>query len=156
MTTDSLGPFIFLECYTSSEIGIGRPLTFCLGSLETQTKCPRNAFLTPFRATVRHMHYCQRPRASIQQRSLSTVSAVSPPVPGLTFSASPTNIQLSTPGGLRAVGAQHPYLVSAHDTARTPKLLARGPRIPNARTDALADQIALKLGNGRDHTRTDE
>ena len=56
----------------------------------------------------------------------------------------------------RAVGAQHPYLVSVHDTARTPKLLARGPRIPNARTDALADQIALKLGNGRDHTRTDE
>lgn len=43
-----------------------------------------------------------------------------------------------------------------HNPARTPKLLATGPRIPNARTDALPDQIALKLGNGRDHTRTDE
>ncbi len=42
---------------------------------------------------------------------------------------------------------QSQYFILAHDPARATKLFAAGPRIADARTDTLADQIALKLGD---------
>jgi hypothetical protein len=41
-----------------------------------------------------------------------------------------------------------PHFIVIQNPARTPKLLATGPRITDARSNALADQAALKLGDG--------
>jgi len=44
---------------------------------------------------------------------------------------------------------QPPHFIVIDDAARTPKLFARVSRIAYTRTNALADQIAFKLGDPR-------
>src|SRR5579871_3392048 len=51
-----------------------------------------------------------------------------------------------------SLGPQPSHLSVIHNPARTPKLLAASPRIANPSTHALADKVALQLGNSR-HNR---